>query len=97
MFEQLLLALAGVIVLGIAAQWLAWRLALPSILLLLITGFLAGPVSRRVFGGTFIDPLLDSDLLLPVVSISVALILYETTSFIWPNRTTMDFGGWSCS
>lgn len=78
MSEHLLLGLSSVVVLGVGAQWLAWRLGLPSILLLLAIGFLAGPVS-----GTFLSkPLLDPDhllgeLLLPIVSISVALILYE--------------------
>ncbi|MCH8923679.1 MAG: hypothetical protein IIA67_11105, partial [Planctomycetes bacterium] len=31
--------LVGVLALGVAAQWLAWRLRLPSILLLLGFGF----------------------------------------------------------
>ncbi|NQT12168.1 MAG: cation:proton antiporter, partial [Planctomycetes bacterium] len=53
-------------------QWLAWRLRLPSILLLLVSGFLVGPVTgildpNEIFGR----------MLLPVVSISVALILFE--------------------
>ncbi len=67
--ENLLTGLALIIILGIAAQWLAWRLRLPSILLLLVFGFLAGPViePERLLG----------DLMLPVVSFSVALILFE--------------------
>ena len=65
-------ALVVIVVLGAAAQWLAWRLGLPSILLLLICGFVAGPATGVV------DPdLLLGDLLLPLVSLSVALILYE--------------------
>ena len=60
------------IVLGIAAQWLAWRLKIASILLLLLVGFLAGPVTGLV------DPdKLLGDLLPPLVSLAVALILYE--------------------
>jgi NhaP-type Na+/H+ or K+/H+ antiporter len=71
----LLIGLAGVIVLGIAAQWLAWRLRLPSILLLLGAGFLAGPVSG------WLDPqALLGNLLFPVVSLSVAVILFEGDS-----------------
>lgn len=50
MAEHQLVALAGVFVLGSLAQWIAWRLRLPSILLLLGFGFLAGPV----FG--FVNP-----------------------------------------
>jgi len=70
--EHLLLPLAGIIILGIAAQWLAWRLRAPSILLLLLVGVLAGPVSG------LLDPdALLGHLLLPAVGLSVALILYE--------------------
>jgi NhaP-type Na+/H+ or K+/H+ antiporter len=74
----LLLALASVIVLGIAAQWLAWRLGVPSILLLLLAGFLAGPASARFFGRSLVDTdRLLGDALVPFVTIAVALILYE--------------------
>jgi NhaP-type Na+/H+ or K+/H+ antiporter len=74
----LLLALASVIVLGIAAQWIAWRLGVASILLLLVVGFLAGPVSQHFFRWSLVDTdRLLGDLLEPFVSISVALILYE--------------------
>lgn len=72
MSEQLLVGLASIIVLGIAAQWLAWRLHLPSILLLLIFGFVAGPAT-----GFLAPDTLFGDLLLPVVSLSVAVILFE--------------------
>jgi NhaP-type Na+/H+ or K+/H+ antiporter len=76
--ESFLLALASVIVLGIAAQWVAWRLGVASILLLLVVGFLAGPVSSLVFERPLLDPdELLGELLLPFVSLSVALILYE--------------------
>ena len=71
MFDPLL-GLAGIIVLGIGAQWLSWRVRQPSILLLLLIGFLAGPVT----GVLSPDELL-GELLMPVVSISVALILFE--------------------
>jgi len=40
--HQLLYYLGGVPVLGILAQWIAWRLKLPSILLLLVFGALLG-------------------------------------------------------
>ncbi len=64
---------ALVFVLGIAAQWLAWRLRLPSILVLLLVGFAAGPDRLG-----WIDPdALFGDLLLPIVSLAAALILFE--------------------
>ena len=79
MSEQALIGLAAVIVLGIAAQWLAWRLKLPSILFLLLFGFAAGQI---MIGGDhphlLLNPdLLFGDLLSPLVAICVALILFE--------------------
>jgi CPA1 family monovalent cation:H+ antiporter len=61
-----------ILILGIAAQWLAWRLRIPSILLLLLFGLLAGPVLHLLDPNTLLGPLLS-----PVVSLSVALILFE--------------------
>ncbi|MGD2108099.1 MAG: cation:proton antiporter [Phycisphaerae bacterium] len=70
--ESLLPFLAGIVVLGIAAQWIAWRVGLPSILLLLSCGILAGSVTG------WLDPdAVFGALLTPAVSLSVALILYE--------------------
>ena len=72
MHEHILFGLTTILVLGVGAQWLAQRLHLPSILLLLVAGFLAGPV----FG--FIDPDdLLGPVLLPFVSMSVAVVLFE--------------------
>ena len=70
--EPAILEIIAIIVLGIGAQWLAWHIQLPSILLLLCLGFLAGPIT----GYLDADRLL-GDLLLPIVSISVAVILFE--------------------
>src|SRR3546814_449986 len=68
--DQLLL-LAGVGAVGIVAQWLAWWLRLPSILVLLGVGAALGATD-------VLDPdELLGDLLFPVVSLSVALILFE--------------------
>ena len=72
MSEALLIGLASIVVLGIVAQWLAWRLHLPAILLLLIGGFVAGPLT-----GILHPDELFGDLLFPLVSISVAIILFE--------------------
>jgi len=70
--EPALVGLATVFVLGIGAQWLAWRLGLPSILLLLVFGFIAGPIA-----GILEPDALLGDLLFSTVSLSVALILFE--------------------
>lgn len=72
MGEHLLIGLAGIIVLGVSAQWLAWRLNLPSILLLLLFGFVAGPLTG------FIDPdHMFGETLFPAVSLAVGVILFE--------------------
>jgi len=66
------IALVVVVVLGIGAEWLAWALHLPSVLVLLIVGLLAGPV----FG--LLDPAaVLGDSLLSLVSVAVAVILFE--------------------
>jgi NhaP-type Na+/H+ or K+/H+ antiporter len=72
MSEHLLVGLAAIIVLGIGAQWLAWRISLPAILLLLVFGFIAGPVT-----GLINPNQLFGNLLLPLVSVTVAIILFE--------------------
>jgi len=66
------LKLAVVAAGGIAAQWIAWRVNLPAIVLLLVTGFLIGPLTG------FIDPATDfGEVYRPVVSMAVAVILFE--------------------
>lgn len=46
----MLIVLAAIFVPGIGAQWLSWRLRIPSILPLLLRGFVARPVTG------FIEP-----------------------------------------
>ncbi len=72
MSASLLIGITTILVFGIGAQWIAWRFKLPAILLLLISGILAGPV----FG--LLNPdMLMGDLLTPFISLSVAIILFE--------------------
>jgi NhaP-type Na+/H+ or K+/H+ antiporter len=76
----ILIGLTAVVVVGIAAQWLAWRARVPAILMLLLFGILAGPVPEAWGPGR--HKLLDPDFLFgrglyPVISLSVAVILFE--------------------
>ena len=71
--EQILLALAAILTFGVGAQWLAWRLRLPSILLLLIFGFVAGPGLGIVDPDSFVS----NELLVALVSVFVGVILFE--------------------
>ena len=70
--EEQAFVIAAIGVLGIGAQWIAWRTGWPAIVLMLAAGFIAGPVTglldpEEAFG----------DLLEPMVAIGVALILFE--------------------
>ena len=64
--------LAVIVGTGMAAQWIAWRTQIPSIIALLIAGLLLGPVTGVIDP----DELLGGNLF-PLVSLSVALILFE--------------------
>ena len=73
MHQELIgLTIAGLGVLGLGCQWLAWRMKLPAILLLLIAGLVIGPVA-----GIFNPNILFGDLLFPLISLAVAVILFE--------------------
>ncbi|WP_299921553.1 sodium:proton antiporter [uncultured Pelagimonas sp.] len=65
-------ALALVGVLGVGSQWLAWRLRLPAIVLMLAAGLAVGP------GLGVLNPAEQfGDMLQPMVAIAVAIILFE--------------------
>ena len=67
-----LVALAAIGVAGFVCNWLAWRLKLPAILLLLLAGISAGPSLG------LLDPdALFGDVLSAIVPIAVAIILFE--------------------
>jgi NhaP-type Na+/H+ or K+/H+ antiporter len=70
--EAIVVQLTAVIAIGMAAEWLAWRVGVPSIPLLLLFGIVAGPVLGLVQP----DRLL-GNLLLPAVSLVVAIVLFE--------------------
>ena len=70
--DYISIGIVFVVALGIAAQWLAWRLRLPAIVLLAAAGIFAGPV----FG--LVDPSAQlGELLRPLIGLCVAIILFE--------------------
>ncbi len=72
MAERILIDLSLIIILGILAQWIAWRVHVPSIIFLLLFGFLIGPVANMLQPDQLFGPSL-----FPLVSLSVAIILFE--------------------
>ncbi len=81
--ESLVLAITLIGLLGVGAQWLAWRLAAPAIVIMAIAGLLAGPVFKILWpagwtpGGPAPMAALFGDFFQPMISIAVAVILFE--------------------
>ncbi len=69
---HILLSLTAIGLLGSLAQWLAWLVKLPAILFLLLIGLLLGPAT-----GWLRPDALFGELLFPIVSLAVAVILFE--------------------
>jgi NhaP-type Na+/H+ or K+/H+ antiporter len=81
-----MLELAGIIILGIIAQWVAWRLKLPAILPLILIGLLVGPIATLYTedGAKLIEPIWNGEKgLFPgeglyyFVSLAISIILFE--------------------
>ena len=68
--QALVFALIGI--LGIGAQWIAWRTGWPAIALMLAAGVIAGPMTRLIVPDQIFGELLE-----PMISVAVALILFE--------------------
>ena len=82
-----MLELAGIIILGILAQWFAWRLKIPAILPLILIGLIVGPIASEFFsedGSKWIEPvwngtkgLFPGEGLFYFVSLAISIILFE--------------------
>lgn len=72
MVEHQIVVLASIGVVSLVCQWIAWRLRLPAILFLLVAGIFMGP-----FLGYLDTDALLGDLFFPIVSLAVAVILFE--------------------
>ena len=70
--HDLAMTIALVGVLGIGAQWLAWKTATPAIALMLLAGVIAGPVLGLIDPEESLGHLLE-----PIISVAVAIILFE--------------------
>ena len=72
MKEHLIFVFMLVGLVGIGAQWLAWRLRVPAIIFLIIGGLIVGPWQG------WITPSEDlGHLLQPIIGLAVAVILFE--------------------
>ncbi len=81
-----MIELAGIVILGIIAQWVAWRFKLPAILPLILIGLLVGPIATLFTenGQKLIQPVWNGEIgLFPgeslyyFVSLAIGIILFE--------------------
>ena len=82
-----MLELAGIIILGILAQWVAWRFKIPAILPLILIGLLVGPIAAEFLSEDqtkWIEPiwngeegLFPGESLFYFVSLAISIILFE--------------------
>ena len=74
-----MMGLASILILGIAAQWLAWRIKIPAILPLILIGLCAGPLPVLFGGNSLIVPqdIFAGATMSHFISLSVGVILFE--------------------
>lgn len=82
-----MIELAGIIILGILAQWVAWKLKIPAILPLILIGLLVGPIAAEFLsedGAKWIEPIWNGEKglfpgegLFYFVSLAISIILFE--------------------
>ncbi len=76
--SSVILACALIGTLGLGAQWLAWRLQAPAIVLMSLAGLTVGPIWALVFGAPLLSPSATfGEVFRPIVSLAVAVILFE--------------------
>jgi len=82
-----MIELAGIIILGILAQWVAWKFKIPAILPLILIGLIVGPIAAEFLnddGSKYIEPiwngnkgLFPGESLYYFVSLAISIILFE--------------------
>lgn len=76
--RDVIFACALIGALGLGAQWLAWRLQAPAIVLMSLAGLAVGPVWSLMFQAPLLSPSTTfGDVFRPIVSLAVAVILFE--------------------
>ncbi|WP_378186088.1 cation:proton antiporter [Aquimarina sp. W85] len=81
-----MIELSGIIILGILAQWVAWKFKIPAILPLILIGLLVGPIStlftenqtkliQPIWNGS--EGLFPGESLFYFVSLAISIILFE--------------------
>ena len=74
-----MLELSAIIVFGILAQWIAWRMKIPAIFPLILLGLFMGPLSILFLDKQWINPenIFAGNTMYYFVSLSVGIILFE--------------------
>lgn len=80
--------LSSIIILGIFAQWIAWRIRIPAILPLILIGLMVGPLSslitedghkilEPIYNAEYKEGLFPGESLFYFVSLAIGIILFE--------------------
>ena len=86
-----MLELAGLIIFGILAQWVAWKFKIPAILPLILIGLAVGPIATLYTedGTKLIEPiwngeygLFPGESLFYFVSLAISIILFEVSLYV---------------
>ena len=81
-----MIELASLVILGILAQWVAWKLKIPAILPLILIGLFVGPISTLISadGTKWLEPIYNGEegifpgeSLFYFVSLAIAVVLFE--------------------
>jgi NhaP-type Na+/H+ or K+/H+ antiporter len=70
--DSMMVKIALIGLLGIGAQWIAWRTGRPAIALMMLAGLVAGPVTGVIVPERDFGPLLE-----PIIKLAVAVILFD--------------------
>ena len=97
-----MLELAGIIILGILAQWVAWKFKIPAILPLILIGLLVGPIAAEFLsfdGKKWIEPiwngeegLFPGESLFYFVSLAISRNITKMTSTIKQAKSRLKRG-----
>ena len=70
--DSLMVKIALIGLLGIGAQWIAWRTGKPAIALMMLAGLIAGPVTGMIVPERDFGVLME-----PIIKLAVAVILFD--------------------
>ena len=72
--QDIITAISLIMVLGVASQWVAWRLKIPAIVLMFFVGLFIGPIS-----GFFEPTVVFDEFFKPFRQLPVNILIFRST------------------